>query len=60
MSYIDDERPFSTEINRREMLRRCMDGTLGLAGLLGREQAQATEASGPHFAPKAKQVIFSL
>ena len=52
--------PFSTEINRREMLRRCTAGfgTLGLAGLLGREQAQATEASGPHFAPKAKRVIF--
>ena len=30
--------PFSTEINRREMLRRCTAGfgTLGLAGLLGR------------------------
>ena len=33
--------PLSTEINRREMLHRCLAGfgTLGLAGLLGREQA---------------------
>ena len=52
--------PFSTEINRREMLRRCTAGfgTLGLAGLLGREQARAVGATGPHFAPKAKRVIF--
>ena len=52
--------PFSTEINRREMLRRCTAGfgTLGLTGLLAREQARATGASGPHFAPKAKRVIF--
>ncbi len=52
--------PFLTEINRREMLRRCTAGfgTLGLAGMLGPEQACATSPGGPHFAPRAKRVIF--
>ena len=51
---------FLTEINRREMLRRCTAGfgTLGLAGMLGPEQACATSPGGPHFAPRAKRVIF--
>ncbi|MEC9081688.1 MAG: DUF1501 domain-containing protein, partial [Verrucomicrobiota bacterium] len=52
--------PLSTEINRREMLRRCTAGfgTLGLAGLLGHKQTYAVAAEGPHFSPKAKRVIF--
>ena len=52
--------PFSTEINRRDMLRRCTAGfgALGLAGMLGREQVHAAGSIGPHFAPKAKRVIF--
>ena len=52
--------PYSTEINRREMLRRCTAGfgTIGLAGMLGREQARAFTVPGPHFTPKAKRVIF--
>jgi len=51
---------FSTEINRREMLRRCTAGfgSLGLAGMLGKDQAKAVSSFGPHFAPKAKRVIF--
>ena len=52
--------PFSTEMNRREMLRRCTAGfgALGLAGMLGHEQVRATGSIGPHFAPRAKRVIF--
>ena len=51
---------FSPEINRREMLRRCTAGfgSLGLAGIIEREQAKAASSYGPHFAPKAKRVIF--
>jgi hypothetical protein len=33
-------------------------GGLGLASLLGGERAQAGAATGPHFAPKAKRVIY--
>ena len=51
---------FSPEINRREMLRRCTAGfgSLGLAGIIEREQTKAASSYGPHFAPKAKRVIF--
>lgn len=49
-------------ISRREMLRRSSAGfgSLALAGLLGSEsQAAGTSlAQQPHFAPKAKRVIF--
>ena len=49
-------------ISRREMLRRSSAGfgSLALAGLLGSEsQAAGTSlAHQPHFAPKAKRVIF--
>ncbi|MEM9185244.1 MAG: DUF1501 domain-containing protein [Planctomycetota bacterium] len=45
--------------SRREMLRHCCAGFGGvaLAGLLG-EQARAAGAAAPHFAPRAKRVIF--
>ena len=51
---------FSTKINRREMLSRCTAGfgSLGLAGMLGIKQANASNSLGPHFAPKTKRVIF--
>src|SRR4051812_48556188 len=52
-------------INRREMLFRCANGFggLALAGLLAGKQAAATGVNPlaprtPHFAPKAKSVIF--
>ena len=52
----------SARISRREMLRRSSAGfgSLALAGLLGSEsQAAGTSlAQQPHFAPKAKRVIF--
>ncbi len=50
-------------LNRRQMLgRMCAGfGMLGLAGLLG-NQASAASAAGPlrlpHFAPKAKRIVF--
>ena len=49
-------------ISRREMLRRSSAGfgSLALAGLLGSESQAAGTSLGqqPHFAPKAKRVIF--
>jgi hypothetical protein len=55
-------------LDRRDFLRRCGMGFGGLAlgGLLGRDQAAATDLThpartvaggGPHFAPKAKRVV---
>jgi len=53
-------RLFKTEINRREMLKRITAGFgyIGLAGLLGQPARAGTPKLGPHFAPKAKRVIF--
>ena len=59
----------NTPLSRREMLRRCASGFgyLGLASLLAEEFAQTARAGEdanplavrpPHFAPKAKRVIF--
>lgn len=52
-------------MSRRRMLRQtaCGFGGLALAGLLNEDQASAAKVSGlapkaPHFAPKAKRVIF--
>ncbi|MEQ1852400.1 MAG: DUF1501 domain-containing protein [Chthoniobacteraceae bacterium] len=46
-------------LTRRDFLRRSGVGfgMLGLAGILGRQSANAIPARGPHFAPKAKRVI---
>jgi len=48
-------------LNRRQMLRRMCAGfgLVGLGGLLGPEALFAASAKrGPHFAPRAKRVIF--
>ncbi len=48
-------------LTRRDMLRRMCGGfgMVGLAGLLGPQMLlAANSARGPHFAPKAKRVIF--
>ena len=51
-------RPGPPRLSRREMLGRGAAGfgLLGLAGLLGRADAGASPL--PHFAPRAKRVIF--
>ena len=48
---------FNNDLSRRGFMQRGSlgFGTLALAGLLDQE---ATAASGTHFAPKAKRVIF--
>jgi hypothetical protein len=58
--------PFPSLLSRREMLRRAgagfgllgLAGALDSAGLLGTAQASASSALLPHFAPRAKRVIF--
>src|SRR5436305_5465970 len=51
----------SSLLNRRQMLQRMCAGfgLVGLGGLLGPQSLFAASASrGPHFAPRAKRVIF--
>lgn len=49
--------PFSTQLARRWFLRDCGIG-LGAASLAQLLAEQSSAAVGPHFAPKAKRVIF--
>src|SRR5438477_388676 len=50
---------YDRQVSRREMLSRCANGfgALALAGLLS-EKSAAAKPLAPHFAPKAKSVIF--
>src|SRR5262245_13875389 len=55
MNPIDD---FKTQLSRRAFISRCALGTAALAALLdGNGLAQSSDAV-PHFAPKAKRVIY--
>src|SRR5436189_4808281 len=47
-------------LNRRQMLQRMCAGfgLIGLGGLLGPQALFAAGAHGPHFAPRAKRIIF--
>ncbi|MDE2643943.1 MAG: DUF1501 domain-containing protein, partial [Verrucomicrobiota bacterium] len=49
-----------SEINRRDMLKRITAGFgyLGMAGMLSQQAIAGTTRLGPHFAPKAKRIIF--
>src|SRR3954470_9696098 len=49
-----------TQLSRRDMLRRLCGGfgLIGLAGVLGPQMLFANGARQPHFAPRAKRVIF--
>ena len=49
-----------SEINRRDMLKRFTAGFgyLGMAGMLSQQARAGTAKPGPHFAPKAKRIIF--
>ena len=52
--------PLKSEINRRDMLKRVTAGFgyLGMAGMLSQQAKASTTRLGPHFAPKAKRIIF--
>ena len=55
---VSQRRPFL--LTRRQMLQRTCAGfgLLGLAGLLGPETLLASATRSPHFAPRAKRIIF--
>ena len=56
------DRPMKEPLTRREMLLRCANGfgAVAFAALAGEARGQSAPASarGPHFSPRAKNVIF--